>query len=411
MAPGTNASAPAPKRKGLGFSRIDPKVRWFILCIIPSAVGYGYLLVVIAGFLPELGISAGSVGLILGSLGASLVLGAIPLGILADRVGRKPVLLAGLFLLTPILLVFGVTASVPVLLVAAILAGIAEGAFLSSWNAAIADQTTVENREGRVLLSFIVAQVALGLGFSLPVFFPAIRSATGLSSVDVHRYAMIAVAFASLLSPLAMLRLYAGNRPTPTPASEAASRKGLRPLLKFSALNALIGLGAGFIIPLVPTWLFLKYGVPDTYSGPLLGLANVTIGFAAVGSALLSRRLGPVRAIVLTQGLSTVFMVALAFSPTPLVAGGVYLVRAALMNMSSPISDAFLMGIIPPGQRGLASAVNTLFWRLPNSVSTVVGGSLLAAGNYELPFFLAAGFYVVSITGFYAVFRGVRPAA
>jgi len=351
------------------------------------------------------------VGLILGSLGASLVLGAIPLGILADRVGRKPVLLAGLFLLTPILLVFGVTASVPVLLVAAILAGIAEGAFLSSWNAAIADQTTVENREAAFSLSFIVAQVALGLGFSLPVFFPAIRSATGLSSVDVHRYAMIAVAFASLLSPLAMLRLYAGNRPTPTPASEAASRKGLRPLLKFSALNALIGLGAGFIIPLVPTWLFLKYGVPDTYSGPLLGLANVTIGFAAVGSALLSRRLGPVRAIVLTQGLSTVFMVALAFSPTPLVAGGVYLVRAALMNMSSPISDAFLMGIIPPGQRGLASAVNTLFWRLPNSVSTVVGGSLLAAGNYELPFFLAAGFYVVSITGFYAVFRGVRPAA
>ncbi len=66
--------------------------------------------------------------------------------------------------------------------------------------------------------------------------------------------------------------------------------------------------------------------------------------------------------------------------------------------------------IIPSGQRGLASAVNSIFWRLTNSVSTVVGGSLLAAGNYALPFFLAAGFYVVSIVGFNSVFRRVRPA-
>src|SRR3989442_15954771 len=94
-----------------------------------------------------------------------------------------------------------------------------------------------------------------------------------------------------------------------------ARPKGMdwKPLLRFSGTNGLIGLGAGFFIPLVPTWLFLKFGVADTWSGPLLALANVTIGLAATVSASLARRYGPVRAIVMAQGASTVFMFSLAF--------------------------------------------------------------------------------------------------
>ena len=190
-----------------------------------------------------------------------------------------------------------------------------------------------------------------------------------------------------------------------------ARRKGMswKPLLKFSGLNGLIGLGAGFFIPLVATWLFLKYSVPDAWSGPLLAVSNITIGISAVGSAALARRYGPVRAIVMAQGLSTVFLLSLAFLGSPAVAAGFYLVRAALMNMSAPIADSFLMGIIAPEQRGLASAVNSIIWRLPNSVTTIVGGILMGAGNYDLPIFLATFFYVIAIAGFYAVFRNVTP--
>jgi len=183
-----------------------------------------------------------------------------------------------------------------------------------------------------------------------------------------------------------------------------------RPLLKFSGINGLIGLGAGFFIPLVATWMLLKFAVQDTWSGPLLALANVTIGIAAIGSTPLAKRYGPVRAIVMAQGLSTAFMLSLAFTTNAVLAGGLYLVRASLMNMSAPIGDSFLMGIIAPEQRGLASAVNSIIWRLPNSVTTVLGGILMAAGYYDLPIFLATAFYVASISLFFTVFRDVRPS-
>ena len=75
------------------------------------------------------------------------------------------------------------------------------------------------------------------------------------------------------------------------------------------------------------------------------------------------------------------------------------------MNMASPLSDSFVMSGISPEDRGLASAINSIVWRLPNSGSTIIGGLLLQSGMYSLPFFLAGGFYIVSVSSFYILFR------
>jgi len=200
-----------------------------------------------------------------------------------------------------------------------------------------------------------------------------------------------------------------GYRETLRPREARPSGMDWRPLLKFSGLNGLIGLGAGFFIPLVPTWLRLRFGVPDTWSGPVLALAGITIGLSAVASTALAKRYGPVRAIVLATGAATAFLFSLAFLIDPIAAAGFYIVRAALMNMSSPIMDSFLMGIVEPEQRGLASAVNSIIWRLPNSITTVFGGILMQEGHYDLPIFLATAFYAAFVAGFFATFRKVAP--
>ena len=160
---------------------------------------------------------------------------------------------------------------------------------------------------------------------------------------------------------------------------------------------------------MIPTWLYLKFAVPATYSGPLLALAGATIGLAAVYSPRLASRIGLVKAVVLAQGLSLVFMLALAFEGNVLAAAAIYVVRTVLMNMSQPLMDSYLMGIVAPEQRGFASSVNSVIWRIPNSVTTIIGGVILASGNFVLPFVLAGGFYAVSISLFYPTFRNVKP--
>ena len=152
-----------------------------------------------------------------------------------------------------------------------------------------------------------------------------------------------------------------------------------------------------------------EFQLSDTVSGPVLAVSSLTIAMAAVLSPRISGRLGVLRAILTTQGLSTAFMLSLALVPTAALAISLYIIRAALMNMASPLIDSYLMGIMTQEERGLASAVNTVIWRLPNSVSTIIGGVILAAGIFDLPFYLATALYVLAIGLFYSQFKNIHP--
>ncbi len=110
----------------------------------------------------------------------------------------------------------------------------------------------------------------------------------------------------------------------------------------------------------------------------------------------------------MTQGISTIFMLAIPFMPGAAWAGAVYLIRAAMMNMGGPIMDSYLMGIVDKKDRGLASAINSIVWRVPNNVTKVIGGAMLAAGYFSLPFILAAFIYLCAVIAFYFNFRHVQ---
>ena len=398
---------PAAQEKRGFFSKIPRKLKWLIVALVFNNIAIGYLLVYLTGFFPELNISASIVGLLLGLEGAMVLL-SIPLGIFSDRKGRKKLLLIGSALVPPPIIMIALTLNLALLVVAAIILGIAESAALSTWNAIIADQTNLENRDAAFSLSFILGNGGVAFGFLLPTFIPTIQSLSGLDSITIHRDLLVLVGLVSAITPVWLLQILKGYKETFNP-TKLIRGKNFPTLLKFSGINSLIGLGAGFIIPLIPTWLFLKFGTPDTFSGPLLSLSNLTIALAAIGSPRLSKRFGLLKAIVATQGFSTVFMLSLAFVPDVRLAGGLYIIRAALMNMAGPLGDSYLMGIMSQDERGLASAINTVVWRIPNSITTVIGGLILATGRFDIPFYLATIFYVVSITLFYTQFKNIRP--
>jgi MFS family permease len=393
------------------FSETPPTVRWLIYLSSFSAVSYGYLFILIPGYLiePDVGLTSADAGLLLGVIGITFAVLAIPIGILADRKGRKWLLIAGMIGTSPPLFVFAYTHDMAYLLIASVAMGATEVAFMASWNALIADLTSQERRSSAFALSFVIGTLTFGLGFALPGMFPLVERVTGWSSYSVHMGTLVVLGLLSLLSAVGMWLLLKDLKEDMRPSERIIRRDNLRVLLKFSGINGLIGLGAGFIIPLIPTWFYLKFDVPDTYSGPLLMLSSVAMGMAAFASSALARKHGIIRAIVMTQSISTAFMLSLAFADMALLAAALYLVRAALMNMAIPLLDSYLMGIVLKEERGVASAVNAIIWRLPNAGTAIVGGMLLHAGSYALPFYLATACYAVGITLFYAVFKNVKP--
>ncbi len=401
--------APDPWSKPKGFASVPSRVKWLIYLTIPSSIAYGYVIIAIAAYLPEIGVSMGDVGLLIGVNGLVFVVSAIPIGLLADRKGKKLIFLLGMIGIPPSILVYAFTTDMAALLAATSIAAVCEAGFASTWNVLIADQTTTQNRNQAFSLSFIVGNASFGIGFAIPFVFPAIQGWTGLSSEEVHDYAFILMAGMASVSPVLLYHLLKGYDEKVAPRDGFRRGQSNKVLMRFSGINAMIGLGAGFIIPLVPLWLLAKYGVNDAWSGPLLAMSNITIGLAAILSPLIASRYGVIKAIVITQVTSTFFMLSMAFMPGAVLAGGVYLVRAALMNMAVPLLDAYLMGIVAKEERGFASALNSIIWRLPNSVTSILGAEMIERGDYNLPIYIATAFYFAGTSLFYFTFRGLKP--
>lgn len=384
------------------FATIPSDTRRVVLGASPLAISLGFYQVAIAVFLPLEGVSVTELGVILTTFGLSAVVFSIPFAVLSDRYGRRLLMVTGAFLTTIVMMVPGVTSDFLPLEFSAIVGGIGEAMYLSTWNAYLADTTSVDVRPAAYSLSFMTFTIASGVGSFLPGFFPFLP----LDLNDAHRVTFVTLGLLGLATPLAALKW--GTSMKPKSARQGMlPRKSLGIIMKFSIPNLMIALGAGLIIPLVPTWFYLRFNVTDVFTGPLLASASIVMGLAAVASPGIAGRIGLVRGIVSTQMLSTTFLFAIPLSPTAFVAAPLYVIRSALMNMSSPLADTFLMNLISEDERATASSFNVIIWRLPNAASTAVGGWLLGGGHLTLPFYLCTVFYVASIALFYAIFRGM----
>lgn len=384
----------------MSFGDVPRDTRNVVIGAGPLAAGLGFYQVAMAVFLPLEGISVTNLGILFTTLALTAVVFSIPFAILSDRYGRKEIMLVGSFLSAIVIAVPGLTSNFLLLEISAVLEGAGDAMYLATWNAYLADTTTVSVRAETFSFSFMTFTIASGLGIFLPAFFPLF----GTDLLTAHKITFIALGLFALITAITVQKWAVKARPRSSHEG-ILPRKSLGVIMKFSTANMLIGLGAGLIIPLIPTWFFLRFNETDVFSGPLIASSNIIMGLTAVGAPRVARRIGLVKGIVMTQAMSTIFLLATPLAPTAIAAGVLYVVRAVLMNMARPLSDTFLMNMIAEDERAIASSFNVVLWNLPNAASTVVGASLLDNRNLSLPFYLCGTLYVASIALFYTMFR------
>ncbi|AMX01619.1 MFS transporter [Microbulbifer thermotolerans] len=180
-------------------------------------------------------------GMALGVYGLSQALLQIPLGMLSDRWGRKPVMYAGLALFACGSLVAALTDSVYGLIAGRMLQG--AGAIAAATMALVADLTRDENRG----IAMAVIGAAIGVAFMLAaVLGPLLAGAGGLSAIFWVTMAL------ALVGMLLLWRL------VPTPESPR------RPAVVRGGLGAVLGNGSvwrlasgAFFLHLLLTALFV----------------------------------------------------------------------------------------------------------------------------------------------------------
>ena len=259
------------------------------LTVFLDLVGFGIVLPLLPFYATDMGATPLVVGLIISSYSAMQFLFSPVWGALSDRLGRRPLLILGLFGSAASYIVFGLADTIGVLLLSRVIAGIM-GANIPVAQAYIADTTTVEQRaRGMGLIG-----AAFGLGF---IFGPAIGGFLSRWGYGVPGFAAAGLSFLAAGSAVFLLpESLPPERRTKTTghggldAFAARFRAAKRVFSRASLRNPIIGffLGtmgfAGFTTTF-PLFLDDPLGLNPMHAGAMFALVG-TISAIAQGGAI-----------------------------------------------------------------------------------------------------------------------------
>jgi predicted MFS family arabinose efflux permease len=172
--------------------------------------------------------------------------------------------------------------------------------------------------------------------------------------------------------------------------------------------SLLIGLGAGLIIPFLNLYFHDRFGLDEAAIGLLFAAMQGFMVVSNVFGPTISRRLGLVRGVVLTQLASVPFMVLLAASHWLPVVVAAFFLRSALMNMNQPLASHFAMEVVPERDHAITNSLLALSWFLAWSVSADIGGAMIERVGYTQPLLIAAALYVAASVLYWLFFRRVE---
>ena len=390
------------------FKGIPVEAKYLILASFLPAVAFGTFYVDLSYFLTTIqGLSDVFMGSVIMVMGISMVITSIPLGILADRYGRKKFLILGNVLASITIAVFALTTNASILMLGAVIEGVSESAFTASFGALMSEKAGNLKRTSAFSLLAFVNNIGFSLGtFIIP--FVYLLENFGLDDREAHIMFFVILALLSFSATFILLRVKEKRNFKHVEKRSWVPRRSLNILLKYTLTGAILAFGAGLFVPLMARWFYLKYGITDAYSGPILGISNLLMGFTNLTVPSLARKLGVVNSIVMPQTASTIFMFSIPLSPTYVIASVLYIIRTFLMNMANPLQQSLIMGLVAEEERGAASGISSSLWRLPNSISATFGAILMSEGYLNEPFYVATILYVVSISLFWVLFRKIK---
>ncbi len=315
-----------------------------------------------------------------GAMTLGSMLGTLPAGAIARKIGLRPLLIA-VFVSAPLLNAARVIwIWEPAQVGLAFLAGLS----MSSWGvcflSAIARTTTPKNRAAgfSVIFSFSVGIAVLG-GIVCGYLRQWLASAgLPLQPIAVKRLILLAACAFVVIGLIPTLRL---RMPPIAPEEESAGEKPaawlrmwkLSPfLMRFLPAMALWSAVLAAFTPFANVYLARNLHVPMEEIGIVFSTAQVLQFCMGLVTPIVFRVMGLVNGIVATQIAAAALLAALAGATNGNLAIVLYLVFSAAQWMSAPGLYNLLMNETPDAERSNAAALTLFFNALAGSAATAV---------------------------------------
>ena len=378
-------------------------------------IPYGFLGVIYAVYLSELGFDPFLIGVVLTATIASSAFYTLIASFVADSLGRRKTLVffamtdavAGLLLFSSAAWWAPVTAGI----VGNMTVGAGEvGPYLSLEQSILPQAADDQHRTWGFSIYNVIGYASTGTG-ALLVGLPQL---VGYSSTDYRPLFLIYLS-SGLLASIIYSRLSqsvekvggTGQRWRDQPLSP-----GSKPIVaKLSALFAVDAFGGGFIGQSILSYYFyLQYHLHLDSLGQIFAAASVVTAISFLIAPLIAKRLGLLRTMVFSHIPSNLLLLLVPFAPTVGSAVTLLLCRQSLSQMDVPTRQSFVMSMVPAEDRTKAAGLTNVSRTAASSISPSLAGYTIETFWIGSPLLLAACLKLVYDLAIYRSFRTSEPS-
>ena len=383
---------------------------------------YGLIAIVLGLYLSAVGFSDTQIGAILSLtlLGDAAV--SLPITIIADRLGRRRMLILGSGLMIFAGVVFALTSNFVFLIAAAIIGTISPsgnevGPFLAVEQAALPHTTTPQQRTQVFAWYSLGGSFLTGLGSLAGGLLS--QSLVNAGQTPLNSYRAVILVYAALGAVLAIMftrlspAIEVDTAPGPITLQGLFGLKRSRGVVTRLSLLFMIDAFAGGLVvqSLVALWFHRRFGIDPAVIGAIYLGANFFAGLSALAAARVAARIGLVNTMVFTHVPSNILLILVPLMPNLPLAIAMLLARFSISQMDVPTRQSYTVAVVDPEERSAANGITNIARTTASALSPGLTGAMFAAGGLWLsaPFFVAGGLKLIYDMLLYRMFQSVKP--
>jgi len=363
-------------------------------------------------YMSKLGATSVQLGMIFTGMALFAAVRSLGEGLIADRFGRKPVLLLTSILMTVGGLIFAVSQDLKILTVSAILFNVGRAIpYTPAEQAMLTEKVSSENRTTAFSVNSFIGTIA-GVFGSFAAILPDILQRRGVVELASYQPLFIIFALSGLVSTLSFLMITETfqNHINYEPGDEEQITADERWILsRWSFVLALDVIGGSFIMNFTSYWFYVKFGVGLGQIGTLFGLSRIIAAGSYYLGLRLAKGVGTIRATVLSRIPVVIINILTPITPTYAIVAYMRGFMSLFAMIDVPLRQSYLMGVIKSKRKASAAGIVAVVSRFTAAGAPMLSGYIMQFISIDLPFFLAAGFQLASASFMYLIFKDVKP--
>jgi DHA1 family multidrug resistance protein-like MFS transporter len=374
---------------------ISFSAKLFLIGKISQGIGNGILNVTLQLYLTSLGFSGSTLGSVFMMMALSSAILTMPIGFIADRVGKRKLLFLGLCSIIVAIIVFLGTQSPTMIMLSFLCIGVSNSTFVVL-NPLLSLLFSDEDMDKAFSLWFSLGVVTQSISSLLGYIPPLLVNSLGITFQRAYWY-LLAFGSLFLIGQCVFFFLSAGGEVVDTSKKNVSFFISSRDLiLKFSILAFLTSVALGVFVTLFPFYINQRLGIQSDALGMLFFLSSFASAAAQMTAPKISGRLGSVKAITLVIGLAVPFYMLIPYLNNFAAVSLCYIVMFSLVAMVNPLSISIYMRNLVADEKSTANGIRMTFMQGGNVVGPWLGGQLMDKVSLGFPALVGGGIYAIT---------------